>query len=66
LLLLGSAAVFALYGVGVGLAVCIGFAILNDLAGAVHRALEPAHVSVWISQQAEDRRLPGPASSGCR
>ncbi len=29
--------------------------IRDDLAGAVHRALEPAHVSLWISQQAEDR-----------
>jgi hypothetical protein len=24
--------------------------IRNDLAGAVHQALEPTHVSVWISQ----------------
>jgi hypothetical protein len=30
--------------------------IRDDLAGAVHRALEPAHVSLWISQQTEDRR----------
>jgi hypothetical protein len=26
-------------------------AIHDDLAGAVHQALEPAHVSVWISQR---------------
>ena len=26
-------------------------AVQDDLAGAVHRALEPAHVSVWISQR---------------
>jgi len=25
--------------------------IQDDLAGAVHQALEPVHVSVWISQQ---------------
>ncbi len=25
-------------------------AVRNDLAGVVHQALEPAHVSVWISQ----------------
>ena len=25
-------------------------AVRDDLAGVVHRALEPAHVSVWISQ----------------
>ena len=25
--------------------------VRNDLAGAVHQALEPAHVSVWISQR---------------
>jgi hypothetical protein len=25
--------------------------IRDDLAGAVHRALEPAHVSVWISRR---------------
>jgi hypothetical protein len=25
--------------------------VRDDLAGAVHRALEPAHVSVWISQR---------------
>ena len=46
------------------LPVCISFAILkyhlydidrDDLAGAVHQTLEPAHVSVWIS-------LPGPGA----
>jgi hypothetical protein len=26
-------------------------AVQDDLAGVVHRALEPAHVSVWISQR---------------
>ena len=25
--------------------------VRDDLAGVVHRALEPAHVSVWISQR---------------
>jgi hypothetical protein len=25
--------------------------IRDDLAGAVHQALEPAHVSVWISRR---------------
>jgi len=25
--------------------------VRNDLAGAVHQALEPAHVSVWINQR---------------
>ena len=25
--------------------------VRDDLAGAVHKALEPAHVSVWISQR---------------
>ncbi len=25
--------------------------VRSDLAGAVHQALEPAHVSVWISRQ---------------
>jgi hypothetical protein len=25
--------------------------VRDDLAGAVHQALEPAHVSVWISQR---------------
>jgi hypothetical protein len=25
--------------------------VCDDLAGVVHQALEPAHVSVWISQQ---------------
>jgi len=25
--------------------------VQDDLAGAVHQALEPAHVSVWISQR---------------
>jgi hypothetical protein len=29
--------------------------IRDDLAGVVHRALEPAHVSVWISRQARGR-----------
>jgi len=27
--------------------------IQHDLAGAVHRALEPAHLSVWLSPQAD-------------
>jgi hypothetical protein len=26
-------------------------AVREDLAGVVHQALEPAHVSVWISQR---------------
>ena len=26
-------------------------AVQDDLAGVVHRALEPAHVSVWISHR---------------
>jgi hypothetical protein len=26
-------------------------AVRDDLAGVVHQALEPAHVSVWISQR---------------
>jgi hypothetical protein len=26
-------------------------AVQDDLAGVVHQALEPAHVSVWISQR---------------
>jgi hypothetical protein len=25
--------------------------VRDDLAGVVHQALEPAHVSVWISQR---------------
>jgi hypothetical protein len=25
--------------------------VQDDLTGVVHRALEPAHVSVWIGQQ---------------
>jgi hypothetical protein len=25
--------------------------VVDDLAGAVQQALEPAHVSVWISQR---------------
>jgi hypothetical protein len=30
-------------------------AVCDDLAGVVHQALEPAHVSVWISQGDRDR-----------
>jgi hypothetical protein len=26
-------------------------AVQNDLAGVVRKALEPAHVSVWVSQR---------------
>jgi hypothetical protein len=38
--------------------------IRDDLSRAVHRALEPAHISLWISPQAEDRRLtPKPSRS---
>jgi hypothetical protein len=25
--------------------------VRDDLAGAVHHALEPAHISMWISQR---------------
>ena len=25
--------------------------VRNDLAGTVHRALEPAHLSVWVSHR---------------
>jgi len=27
--------------------------IRDDLAGAVHRTLEPAHISVWLSPEAD-------------
>jgi hypothetical protein len=33
--------------------------IRDDLAGAVHQALEPAHVWVWISQREEWTHAPG-------
>jgi hypothetical protein len=32
----------------------------NDLASVVQKALEPAHVSVWISQRDSGRRQPAP------
>jgi hypothetical protein len=35
-------------------------AVQDDLAGVVHQALEPAHVSMWISQRDQGRRQPDP------
>jgi Flp pilus assembly protein TadB len=32
--------------------------IRDDLAGAVQRALEPAHASVWIDEQSHELQLP--------
>ena len=32
--------------------------IRDDLAGAVQRALEPAHASVWINEQSHELQLP--------
>jgi hypothetical protein len=34
--------------------------VQNDLASVVQKALEPAHVSVWISQRDSGRRQPAP------
>ena len=36
-----------------------------DLAGVVHRALEPAHASVWVSHQARPRPAPMIAVNDC-
>lgn len=32
--------------------------IRDDLAGAVQRALEPAHASVWINEKTHELQLP--------
>jgi hypothetical protein len=38
--------------------------IRDDLAGAVQRALEPAHVSVWINEQSHELQLPNQGRDG--
>ena len=34
--------------------------VRDDLAGAVQQALEPAHISIWVSGHTQDRSLAGP------
>jgi hypothetical protein len=38
--------------------------IRDDLAGAVQRALEPAHASVWINEQSHELQLPHQGRDG--